>query len=264
VVAAASVAALVVATLVVVTVTRSPADPNLDPTKVVAVIPPRQPFGWGAAQPTNMAATVMYGTSSKPLSPARRDLLASQLVRIRAAGMAVGTVAVAEREGFVKNFQRIDGRGYEYINWSRFTHKLDLDKPTMLLMDGDKPDSKVISVAYNVLGTREGGPPTELPLEAIPWHFHSDLCRKGNSIVGNVETGPDGKVYARHIKRCEELGATFEPQLNHWMVDFWVMPGWENPWGLVSSKHPDMYKVPQPWFPNAAQAQAVAASQHQH
>ena len=40
----------------------------------------------------------------------------------------------------------------------------------------------------------------------------------------------------------------FRPELDHWMVDFWVIPGWENPWGLVSSKHPDMMFEPTPWF----------------
>ncbi len=208
-------------------------------------------YGWGTSQPHQMTATVHWGGTDTIISRERRQLLADQLVQARDAAMAIGTVAEAERQGFVKNFQRINGRGYEYVNWSRFTDKLDLSKPTVLAFEDDKPDSRVMSVAYNVLGTIEDGPPTDLPLEVIPWHYHSNLCEKDNTIVGSVEYDADGVPYQRQIDRCVELGAKFRPELNHWMVDLWVIPGWENPWGLVSSKHPDMMFEPTPWFDDA-------------
>lgn len=212
-------------------------------------------MGWGGAQPSQMRATVKYGTASKPLTPERRELLASQLEEVRTAALEIGTVAEAERRGYVKNFQYLEGRGFEYIKWSNFTPTLDLANPTMLAFPDDQPDSKVAAVAYNILGTREGGPPTHLPLEAVPWHFHHNLCRKDGSVIGNVETAPDGTLYADHAERCEDAGATYEPELDHWMVDLWVIPGWENPWGLVSSKHPDLFTTPQDWFPEIGPAQ---------
>jgi hypothetical protein len=195
-----------------------------------------------------MAATVFRGTSNTRLTPEQRQLLADQLVRARKAALSIGTVAGALRAGYVKNFQYVDGRGYEYIKWSNFKPYLDLDHPTMLNFPSDSPDARVASVAFQVLGSKEAGPPTDLPLEAIPWHFHSNLCRKGDSIVGNIETAPDGTLYQRQIERCRNLGAVAQPWLNHWMVDLWVIPGWENPWGLVSSKHPDLMRTPVPWF----------------
>lgn len=204
--------------------------------------------GWGAAQPTQMRATVQHGVSSEPMSPERRDLLGQQLQRVREVALGIGTVAEAERLGFVKNFQRIDGRGFEYVNWSWFSPTLNLDRPTMLLFADDKPDSRVISVAYNVLGVREAGPPHDLPLEVVPWHYHSNLCKKDGTIIGSIEYSPTGEVYADQVERCVREGAEFRPELNHWMVDFWVIPGWENPWGVVSSKHPDQFATPQPWF----------------
>jgi len=221
-------------------------------------------YGWGSGQPTLMRATVRWGASSKPMTRERRALLASQLVHVREVALKIGTVAEAERLGFKKNFQRLNGRGYEYINFSNFTDHLDLDKPGVLAFEDDKPDSRIVSVAYNVLGTIEGGPPKDLPLEVIPWHFHSNLCRKGTSIVGSVELDPSGKPYQDQIDRCKELGATFEPQLDHWMVDLWVVPGWENPWGLVSAKHPDLMFQPTPWFNATNNAGAEAEGDHQH
>jgi hypothetical protein len=206
--------------------------------------------GWGGVQPKHMMATVMEGTANQPMTPARRQLLGEQLDHVRRVVMSIGTVANAEKLGYRKNFQRIDGRGWEYINWGYWSDHVDLDKPTMLVFADTKPDSRVIATAFNVLRSRAAGPPDTLPLEAMPWHFHHDLCRKGDSIIGNVETGPDGKLYQRDFDRCVAQGAKFEPQLDHWMIDLWLVPGWENPWGLVSSKHPDMFKTPQPWFPN--------------
>jgi len=205
-------------------------------------------YGWGTAQPTQMRATVHFGGTSILLSPERRRLLGEELVQVREAALKIGTVAEAEKQGYVRNFQRINGRGFEYINWSYWSTKLDLSRPTLLAFDGDRPDSRVMSVAYNVLGTMQDGPPTDLPLEVIPWHYHSNLCAKDNSIVGNVEFDANGNPYPEQAQRCKDLGAVFRPELNHWMVDLWVIPGWENPWGLVSSKHPDMMFEPTPWF----------------
>ena len=221
--------------------TTTPAGPTI-PTN------PRGLSGWGTAQPNAMAATVMYGTSNTRMTPAQREKWAGQLEQARAAALKIGTVRNALAMGYVKNFQYVDGRGYEYIKWSNFKHTLDLDQPTTVNFPSDDPDARVASVAYQVLGTREDGPPDDLPLSVIPWHFHSNLCKKGNSIVGNIETAPDGTLYKRQVERCKNLGAVPQPQLNHWMVDLWVVPGWENPWGLVSSKHPDLMRTPVPWF----------------
>ena len=228
--------------------TTLPADPQFPHETVNDNDASKALYGWGTAQPTQMKATVHYGGTSTLLSPERRRLLGEQLVQVREAALKIETVAEAENQGFVRNFQRINGRGFEYINWSRFNTKLDLSRPTMLAFDGDSPDSRVMSVAYNVLGAMADGPPTDLPLEVIPWHYHSNLCEKDNSIVGSVEYDANGNPYPEQAQRCKDLGAVFRPELNHWMVDLWVIPGWENPWGLVSSKHPDMMFEPTPWF----------------
>ena len=228
--------------------TTLPADPQFPHETVNDNDASKALYGWGTAQPTQMKATVHYGGTSTLLSPERRRLLGEQLVQVREAALKIETVAEAEKQGFVRNFQRINGRGFEYINWSRFNTKLDLSRPTMLAFDGDSPDSRVMSVAYNVLGAMADGPPTDLPLEVIPWHYHSNLCEKDNSIVGSVEYDANGNPYPEQAQRWKDLGAVFRPELNHWMVDLWVIPGWENPWGLVSSKHPDMMFEPTPWF----------------
>jgi hypothetical protein len=205
-------------------------------------------YGWGTAQPTAMKATVHYGGSDSIIDRDRRALLADQLVQVRNAGLAIGTVAEAERLGYVKNYQRINGRGFEYVKWSNFSPTLDLDKPTVLAFEGDQPASRIISVAYNVFGKVQEGPPDDLPLEVIPWHYHSNLCEKDGTIVGSVEYDANGKAYPEQVEWCLSQQATFRPDLNHWMTDLWVIPGWENPWGLVSSKHPDMMFEPTPWF----------------
>lgn len=252
--------------------TTIPGTPNsVDPATLFPDQPvddgnPKQNFlyGWGTAQPDQMRATVHYGGTNTILSPERRELLGQQLMLVRAVGLSIGTVANAERMGYVKNFQRINGRGYEYVNWSNFTTKLNLWKPTVLAFEDDKPDSRIVSVAYNVLGTIQAGPPKDLPLEVIPWHYHSNLCEKNGTIVGSVEYDQSGKPYADQVQRCLEMGAKFRPDLNHWMVDLWVIPGWENPWGLVSSKHPDLMFTPTPWFSGGTTGQVPDESADSH
>lgn len=229
-------------------------------TPVTTPLPVREPLGWGAEQPPGMSATVTGGSSDKPLTLEEKEAFGRDLDHARRVALEIGTVAEAERRGYVKNYEYIEGRGYEYINFRLFNEELDLDKPTMLVFPDTKPDTKVISMAYEVIGTREEGPPRRFPLSMVPWHFHHNLCKVGDDVIGNVETDANGKLIERGAERCEKAGATYMPALDHWMVDLWVIPGWENPWGLVSSKHPDMFKEPQDWFPGAATTATTPAS----
>jgi hypothetical protein len=206
-------------------------------------------YGWGTMQPPGMRATVEYGGTNERLSPERRTLLGYQLAEARQAGLDIGTIAEARRQGFVRNMGFVNGRGVDYINWSRFTDHLDLSKPSILLFPNDSPSARVISVAYNVTRSVEEGPPTDLPLEVIPWHYHASLCQREYTMVGAIGSDADGHPYEEQIQACRDMGATFRPDLSNWMVDLWVMPGWENPWGLASSNHPDMYVQPTPYFP---------------
>jgi hypothetical protein len=227
------------------------------PADVAALFPPTpvddggaesMGYGYGTAQPPFMRATVHYGGSNEPMSTERRELLGDQLVAAREAALEIGTVAEAERQGFVRNFQRVDGRGWDYMNWSRFNDDFDITKPSLLLFADDEPDSPVIAVAYNITRSIEEGPPPDLPLETIGWHYHGGLCEMGDQKVGSIEYDALGYPYAEQIERCHELGATFRRDLSHWMVDLWVVPGWENPWGIISSKHPDLMPTGTSWF----------------
>lgn len=220
----------------------------------VATITPREKLGWGSAQPYRMNATMQFGSSDTPVTNAERKQWGEMLVRARAAAAQTPTVADAERLGFVKNYEYIDGRGVEYINWGRWGTTFDIDKPTLVAAAGDKPTDPIVSIAYQVIGSREAGPPKDLPRALAGWHFHHSLCKAGNDIIGNLETRPDGRLYEEAAQRCLKYGATYMPALDHWMIDLWVIPGWENPWGLESSKHPDLFKDPQPWFPFAPEA----------
>jgi hypothetical protein len=207
-----------------------------------------QPYGWGSAQPPHMRATVHYGGSDEPLTTERRALLGSQLEQARAAALAIGTVAEAERQGFVRNFQRIDGRGWDYINWSRFRDELDLSSPSMVVLADDEPDSRVVSVAYNITRSVDEGPPTDMPLESIGWHYHASLCQGLDTMVGSIEYDAEGVPNQDQIERCYELGTQLRNDLSNWMVDLWVIPGWENPWGLISSRHPDLMPAGTPYY----------------
>lgn len=205
--------------------------------------------GWGSFQPALMYAPVELGQTDG-LTLDQHTKLGDQLVEVREAALNIGTVANAERLGYRLNGERWEGRGYEYLLWDQFS-TFDINKPTMAVFPDTKPDTKIASVAYQVLGTREAGPPKVFDLSVVPWHHHFDLCKKDGQIVGSNKTD-----------LCKEMGGVPQPQLDHWMVDFWVVPGWENPWGLVSSFHPDLFTENRPWDPEAAKKQEELKSHH--
>jgi len=197
-----------------------------------------------------MAPLVVHGQSSAPISTERRTLVGQQLDFARNVALDIGTVAEAERLGYRANYQRIDGRGWEYLNWSYMSSTFDISHPSMLVFEDNKPDSRVISMAYNVTGTKADGPPKYFPLELLPWHWHENLCSVGSAIISSND-----------LDRCKRLDAEVHPELNHWMIDLWIMPGWENPWGIESSKHPDLFIIPQPWY---ADPDYRAKADHDH
>jgi hypothetical protein len=187
-------------------------------------------YGWGAWQPAQMARPLVGGSSERPISAERRALLASQLERGRAAALALGTVAKAEAAGYVRaydNFQ--SGRGFEYVNFGLIDGEVDVDRPEILAFTGKEPASPVAAIAYYVRAEEGDPPPDTLPTEAIPWHSHWAICRKGGEYIDS-----------QHPEECRAQGGEPDESLTGWMVDLWLVPGWENPWGLVSSKHPDL------------------------
>lgn len=214
-------------------VTRDPSD-NL-PADQINGAPTDYNFGWGAWQPMQMNRPLVKGESAKPLTAERRALLGRQLQQAREAGLRVGTVAEAEDAGYVKVHDFSSQRGYEYVNFDYVDRKLDIDHPEVLAFPSDEPDAGIAAIAYYVVSDLGSGPPDTFPLEAIPWHSHWDICQVGEQYLGSQEPAA-----------CADMGGKTRPDIDGWMLDLWVIPGWENPWGLVSSKHPDLREDVQP------------------
>ena len=151
--------------------------------------------GWGSFQPALMYAPVELGQTDG-LTLDQHTKLGDQLVEVREAALNIGTVANAERLGYRLNGERWEGRGYEYLLWDQFS-TFDINKPTMAVFPDTKPDTKIASVAYQVLGTREAGPPKVFDLSVVPWHHHFDLCKK------------DGHFYIQ--VKWTDVDVTWEP-----------------------------------------------------
>lgn len=204
--------------------------------------------GWGSFQPGAMRQ-IHLGTSDEPMTPARRKVLADMLVRARDAALEVGTLGNAKKMGYQQvSATPSDGR-IEYVNFA-YQDEFDVDHPSMVVFaDDSTDDAPVISIAYGVKGSYKDGPPEDFPLEAIPWHYHGPLCfDKEGHIIADMHTFKVDKSTYINGKpaSCEAHGGVLHTEFSSWMVDLWVVPGWENPWGLVSSKHPDLY--PKPWY----------------
>lgn len=186
-------------------------------------------YGWGAWQPAQMNRPLHGGVSKTPISAERRSILGHQLEQARAAALNVGTVAEAEQAGYVKVHGYLPGRGLEYVNFSLIDHTLDLSRPEVLAFPDDAPDTGIMAIAYYVLADKGDPPPDTFPTEVIPWHSHFDICHRGEEYI-----------LSQDAQRCAAEGGVVDKGLTGWMLDLWVVPGWENPWGLVSSKNPDL------------------------
>lgn len=187
-------------------------------------------YGWGAWQPAQMNRPLVGGVSEEPISLETRKFLGEQLQLAREAALAVGTVAEAEAAGYVKLHEFLPGRGVQYANFDYIDETFDIDHPEVLAFPGDEPDTGIAAVAYYVIAGEDQPPPDDLPTDIIPWHSHWAICRKGD--VWPLSQDEEG---------CKALGGEIVEGLSGWMLDLWIVPGWENPWGLLSSKHPDLF-----------------------
>lgn len=206
-------------------------------------------FGWGSIQPPNMRM-IHLGSSARPLAADRRAQLGEMLQRARNAGLRIKNLAGAKAAGYTKVTETSTGGRVEYVNYQYADDVFDVDHPEQVVFaanDADRDDSPVIAIAYGVMGTYEEGPPEGFPLEYVPWHFHGPLCMAPDgSLIADMHTftvDPNTYIDGKPAT-CEEHGGTPRPDLASWMVDLWVMPGWENPYGLISSKHPDLVDMP--------------------
>ena len=101
----------------------------------------------------------------------------------------------------------------------------NVDKPSELLYDGTKPDSKIVGLSYLIYNP--GGEPAGFAGPNDHWHQHNangGLCfSKNNGVIGAEDMTRE---------QCTALGGDKHELVDIWMLHDWVVPGWECGWGV--------------------------------
>jgi hypothetical protein len=177
----------------------------------------------------------------RPLDPATRVTLASQLVLARQAAMQYPTVASARAAGMIQAGEFAPGVGAHFISYSNLYKELLPDGsvnalyPGGYIYDGVDPTSRIVGLMY--MSITSAVAPAGFAGPNDHWHRHSNLCIQydhNHSI--SVPFAPDRDVTRA---QCASVHGDFMGR-TVWMVHAWVVPSWESPKGVFSHSNPDL------------------------
>jgi hypothetical protein len=166
----------------------------------------------------------------QPLDGETRALLAQQLAGAESVVERYPTVRDAEAGGYHQASIYVPCISAHYLSPDRTSlDEFDPARPQMLLFAGTDPDSEIVGLSYSVVSV--SGPPEGFAGPNDIWHAHETLCMKPGFVLGTEEADEEG---------CEARGGVVANTSNDWMVHVWIVPQWENRWGIFASEHPDL------------------------
>jgi len=160
-------------------------------------------------------------------------LLQEQQTAARTVAERIPTVAAAEAAGYEQSTPFVPCIGAHYTNIS-LVPGFDPSKPSELLFDGTRPDSKIIGLSYLVL--HPGGAPDGFAGPNDHWHQHNangGLCfsKASGIVIGAEQLSPE---------ECAAINGVKRPLPDIWMLHDWVVPGWECSWGVFAPECPEL------------------------
>jgi hypothetical protein len=184
---------------------------------------------------TGAAAAEVHGARGlvvqQPLTEAQRELLQAQMAEARTVVAKYPTVAAATAGGYHISTVYVPCIGAHYTNIG-LVGSFDPARPSELLYDGTRADSKIVGLSYLVW--HPGGPPPGFAGPNDHWHQHNTnggLCLRGALVVGGEETSQ---------AQCTASGGRKTVLGDIWMVHAWVVPGFECSWGVFSGECPEL------------------------
>ncbi len=125
----------------------------------------------------------------QPLTESQRVSLEWQMAAARAVAEKYPTVASAEAAGYRLSTVYVPCIGAHYTNVS-LVGRFDPAKPSELLYDGTRPDSKIVGLSYFVF--HPGGAPAGFAGPNDHWHQHNSnggLCfGRNGTVIGGEDT----------------------------------------------------------------------------
>jgi hypothetical protein len=158
------------------------------------------------------------------------DQLAAELEVARETAMKYPTAADAKADGYQLVAPYLPGIASHFIKRDLVDGTFEVDKPEMILYDGNGDDANIVGLSYYLYHRGENTPTQGFTGDNDSSHRHIGLCSgPGGGIIGDSTTTPE---------ECEALGGRKGDGSAGWMSHAWVVPGCESPWGVFSAASP--------------------------
>ncbi len=162
--------------------------------------------------------------------PEQCDRLHKELALARKTALSYPTAQDAMDDGYVLVTGYVPGIAAHFIKYSLIDGTFEIDKPEMILYDGNGPDAHVVGLSYYLWHAGDAKPTQGFTGDNDSAHRHIGLCNAPNGrVIGDSATTEE---------ECEARGGSKSGGNEGWMSHAWVVPGCESPWGVFSAASP--------------------------
>jgi len=155
--------------------------------------------------------------------------LSKELDGARAVALSMPTAADAVAHGYSQVTPYVPGIAAHYMRFSEVDGEFHIDRPEMLLYDGEGPSARVVGLSYYVRQAGDAEPTQGFTGPNDHYHRHVGLCTSGGMVIGDSTTSEAD---------CQARGGRKANGSAGWMSHVWVVPGCESPWGVFSGANP--------------------------
>jgi len=157
------------------------------------------------------------------------EQLEEELQVARDTALAYPTAADATEAGWVRVTPYVAGIAAHYMNFGLVDGTFEIDKPEMILYDGNGPEAHVVGLSYYILHEAEAEPTQDFTGDNDHYHRHVGLCVGAGGVIGDTTLTAE---------ECAAIGGVKQDGGAGWMSHAWVVPGCESPWGVFSAASP--------------------------
>ena len=159
------------------------------------------------------------------------DKTAAELELARETAMSYPTAQDAKDAGYRLVTGYVPGIAAHWIKSDLIDDTFEIDKPEMILYDGNGLDAHVVGLSYYQWHAGDNKPTQGFTGDNDHAHRHIGLCSSkatGQIIGDSTTTDAD----------CEARGGSKSDGSKGWMSHAWVVEGCESPWGVFSAASP--------------------------
>jgi hypothetical protein len=162
---------------------------------------------------------------------AQCDGLTRELGVARETALRYPTAADATAAGWQRITPYVPGIAAHYMNFSLVDGRFEVDKPEMILYDGNGTDAHVVGLSYYIVQKGDAEPTQGFTGDNDHSHRHIGLCIRDGVVIADSTSTPE-QCEAQGGKKAGSSG------VGGWMSHAWVVPGCESPWGMFSGASP--------------------------